>query len=85
MGIMASPFFILLLLQSFFVSTSTSSIIPLALNQTKTLLKWKASLDNQSQTFLSSWVGDNPCNWFGIACDKDESITNISLPNSGLK
>ncbi|GLT74181.1 hypothetical protein SLA2020_459940 [Shorea laevis] len=81
---MASSLLFLLLLQSLLVSTSASSIT-LTLNQTETLLKWKASLDHQSQSFLSSWVGDSPCSWIGIACDKAGSVTNLSLPSFGLK
>nr|KJB73154.1 hypothetical protein B456_011G218200 [Gossypium raimondii] len=51
-----------------------------------TLLKWKASLDNTTQTLLSSlWVGSSHCNWVGITCDKDGSITNLSLTGYGLR
>ncbi|KAJ4840139.1 hypothetical protein Tsubulata_041844 [Turnera subulata] len=50
------------------------------------LLKWKASLDNQSQVFLSSWVGNNPCNnWVGISCYSSQSVTNLTIQDSGLK
>ncbi|KAJ6869572.1 hypothetical protein NC651_034340 [Populus alba x Populus x berolinensis] len=49
------------------------------------LLEWKVTLGNQSQSLLSSWAGDSPCNWFGISCDKSGSVTNISLPNSSLR
>uniref|UniRef100_A0A2N9HFU7 non-specific serine/threonine protein kinase n=1 Tax=Fagus sylvatica TaxID=28930 RepID=A0A2N9HFU7_FAGSY len=52
------------------------------------LLKWKASLDNQSQPLLSSWVGDRPCNnWVGIACEELElgvSVTSLNLSSFGL-
>ncbi|GKV51824.1 hypothetical protein SLEP1_g58448 [Rubroshorea leprosula] len=82
---MASPLFILLILQSFLVSTSISSTVSFSLNQTETLFKWKTSLDNKSQSFLSSWVGDSPCKWVGIACNKAESIININLHDYGLK
>ncbi|XWS08264.1 hypothetical protein CRYUN_Cryun41cG0065100 [Craigia yunnanensis] len=51
-----------------------------------TLLKWKARLDNSSQTLLSSlWVGGSHCNWVGITCDKAGRITNLSLANFGLR
>ncbi|KAK8276746.1 hypothetical protein V6Z11_D10G221400 [Gossypium hirsutum] len=51
-----------------------------------TLLKWKASLDNTTQTLLSSlWVGSSHCNWVGITCDKVGSITNLSLTGYGLR
>ncbi|XP_021643034.2 MDIS1-interacting receptor like kinase 2-like [Hevea brasiliensis] len=49
------------------------------------LLKWKASLDNQSQSVLDSWVGSRPCNWDGVTCDSSGSITNLSLINLGLR
>ncbi|GLT45213.1 hypothetical protein SLA2020_190620 [Shorea laevis] len=82
---MASPLFFLLPLHSAFLVSTSGSFTTSLLNQTETLLKWKASLDNQSQSFLSSWVGDSPCNWVGIGCDRVGSVTNISLPNFGLK
>ncbi|KAH1148596.1 hypothetical protein GYH30_043298 [Glycine max] len=49
------------------------------------LLKWKASLDNQSQASLSSWTGNNPCNWLGISCHDSNSVSNINLTNAGLR
>ncbi|KAG4912354.1 hypothetical protein AAZX31_19G073400 [Glycine max] len=49
------------------------------------LLKWKASLDNQSQASLSSWIGNNPCNWLGITCDVSNSVSNINLTRVGLR
>ncbi|XWS74573.1 hypothetical protein CRYUN_Cryun01aG0010000 [Craigia yunnanensis] len=65
--------------------TSIPSETPLG-SETGTLLRWKASLDNKSQSFLSSWVGDSPCSiWVGIACDEGGSITSLSLRNSGLR
>ena len=54
------------------------------LKEAEALLEWKASLDNQSQSFLSSWAGDSPCNWVGMSCDKSGRVTNISLPGSSL-
>ncbi|RZB91719.1 MDIS1-interacting receptor like kinase 2 [Glycine soja] len=53
--------------------------------KTNTLLKWKASLDNKSQILLSSWGGNSPCNWLGIACDHSKFISNIHLAHIGLK
>ncbi|QCE01461.1 LRR receptor-like serine/threonine-protein kinase FLS2 [Vigna unguiculata] len=50
------------------------------------LLKWKASLDNQSQVSLSSWsTFTSPCKWKGIVCDESNSISTINLVNFGLK
>ena len=53
--------------------------------ETEALLKWKASLDNQSQSHLSSWVGGgNPCKWVGIVCDESGSLTGLHLSSFGL-
>ncbi|KAK7395738.1 hypothetical protein VNO78_16305 [Psophocarpus tetragonolobus] len=59
---------------AFTIAFSSSEI------EANALLKWKASLDDHSQASLSSWSGNNPCNWFGIACDDgSNSVTNITL------
>lgn len=50
------------------------------------LLKWKGSLNNQSQHFLSSWVlGNGHCQWIGIICDKSRRVSQLNLSSSGLK
>ncbi|KDP34786.1 hypothetical protein JCGZ_10566 [Jatropha curcas] len=50
------------------------------------LLRWKSTLDNNSQSILSSWTrGARTCNWTGISCNKAGSVVNISIANSGLK
>jgi hypothetical protein len=50
------------------------------------LLKWKASLDNQSQALLSSWSGNNSCSWLGTTCDEDSmSVYKVNLTYMGLK
>ncbi|KAI3807289.1 hypothetical protein L1987_23215 [Smallanthus sonchifolius] len=60
-------------------------------NDASALLKWRSSLDNQSQSFLSSWVGSNPCHdWIGIGCsnnttDGEYVVTSIRLSNSSLR
>ncbi|KAL7225788.1 hypothetical protein ACSBR1_021031 [Camellia fascicularis] len=43
------------------------------------LLTWKASLHNQSQTLLSSWVGSNHYSWFGIGCNKAGRVLFLIL------
>ncbi|KAD4584176.1 hypothetical protein E3N88_21777 [Mikania micrantha] len=52
------------------------------------LLKWKSSLDNQSQLALSSWVGTNPCqnNWTGIGCSNgsERVVTSIIVQHVNL-
>ncbi|XP_028787208.1 MDIS1-interacting receptor like kinase 2-like [Neltuma alba] len=56
-------------------------------SEANALLKWKASLDHQSQTVLSSWKdnGSHPCKWVGITCNELNSISNISLLDFGLR
>jgi Leucine-rich repeat (LRR) protein len=88
----STPFlvFSLLAYASFFASFAYSASTGAAevangRKEAEALLEWKVSLDNQSQSLLSSWAGDSPCNWFGISCDKSGSVTNISLPNSSLR
>ena len=99
-SLLNKPFFsfflhILFLLLHIFNSSSffalaehTSSPTSLFGNNTEAeaLLQWKASLDNQSQSLLSSWVGISPCiNWSGITCDNSGSVTNLSLADFGLR
>ena len=56
------------------------------ITEAEALLKWKASLDSQSQSLLSSWVGISPCiNWIGINCDNSGSVTNLTLQSFGLR
>ncbi|KAK4270652.1 hypothetical protein QN277_019431 [Acacia crassicarpa] len=64
-----------------------SSFITSPNSEANTLLKWKASLDNQSQTLLSTWRDNSshPCNWVGIECNEFNSIFNISLGALGLR
>ncbi|KAJ3682451.1 hypothetical protein LUZ60_015024 [Juncus effusus] len=55
--------------------------------QTKTLLHWKSTLENQNS--LHSWnIDASPCNWTGITCcttnRERQIITKISLPDMGL-
>uniref|UniRef100_A0A6N2LKH5 non-specific serine/threonine protein kinase n=1 Tax=Salix viminalis TaxID=40686 RepID=A0A6N2LKH5_SALVM len=66
----------------------TSSVTSVFGNNTEAeaLSKWKASLDNQSQSLLSSWVGTSPCqNWVGITCDNSGSVSNLTLQGFGLR
>ncbi|KAD4584173.1 hypothetical protein E3N88_21774 [Mikania micrantha] len=65
---------------SFATATST--------NLASALLKWKSSLDKQSQSALSSWVGTNPCqnNWTGIGCSNgsERVVTSIIVQHVNL-
>ncbi|XP_014624134.1 MDIS1-interacting receptor like kinase 2 [Glycine max] len=73
---------LLLLLVMYFCAFAASSEIA---SEANALLKWKSSLDNQSHASLSSWSGNNPCIWLGIACDEFNSVSNINLTNVGLR
>ncbi|XP_034926919.1 uncharacterized protein [Populus alba] len=100
-SLLNKPFFsfflhILFLLLHIFSSSSffalaehtSSTASPFGNNNTEAeaLLQWKASLDSQSQSLLSSWVGISPCiNWIGITCDNTGSITNLTLESFGLR
>ncbi|KAG5560017.1 hypothetical protein RHGRI_003334 [Rhododendron griersonianum] len=49
------------------------------------LLMWKASLDNQSQSLLSSWNETSHCTWVGIGCNDASKVTNLNLDSIGLR
>ncbi|KAK9992256.1 hypothetical protein SO802_027241 [Lithocarpus litseifolius] len=76
-----------------FAFSTTSSVAATAevgkafYKEAEALLNWKASLDNQNKSLLSSWVGDRPCiNWVGITCDDLElGVTRLNLSSFGLK
>ncbi|KAL0017099.1 hypothetical protein SO802_004168 [Lithocarpus litseifolius] len=66
-------------------ATSPPNMVTMMEREAEALLEWKASLDNQSQFRLSSWVGNTTCHWVGIACNNFSSISHINLPDSFLK
>ncbi|KAF7850723.1 hypothetical protein BT93_L5072 [Corymbia citriodora subsp. variegata] len=49
------------------------------------LLNWKSTLDNHSQSILSSWHGDNPCSFTGVTCDDSRAIVHLNLSNLNLR
>ncbi|KAI3460103.1 hypothetical protein Pfo_016766 [Paulownia fortunei] len=51
------------------------------------LLKWKASLDNQSQSLLHSWgvTNNNPCKWVGIGCNLAGRVALLNLSSNGIR
>ncbi|XP_052188919.1 MDIS1-interacting receptor like kinase 2-like isoform X1 [Diospyros lotus] len=68
-------------------SSSYTTAASLSNDEAAALLRWKASLENQSQSLLPSWdVGSNHsyCNWTGIGCDNTSSITHIILNSVDL-
>ncbi|KAL3513920.1 hypothetical protein ACH5RR_026637 [Cinchona calisaya] len=62
-------------------------------NEVVALLKWKASLDNKSQSLLSSWSISNTnaisnlCNnnWFGIGCNKAGRVAYLNLTSCDIQ
>ncbi|RVW74606.1 MDIS1-interacting receptor like kinase 2 [Vitis vinifera] len=68
-------------------STPTTSLLKVEQDQEAlTLLTWKASLDNQTQSFLSSWSGRNSCHhWFGVTCHKSGSVSDLDLHSCCLR
>ncbi|GMI96691.1 hypothetical protein HRI_003338400 [Hibiscus trionum] len=84
-----SFFFTLLLVSSFHVFASISGTFRDNHQQDRKksmlLIKWKANLHNQSQSFLSSWDGNGPCNWTEIICGKSRKVIQLNLSSSGLK
>ena len=66
-------------------ATSPPNMATMLGRETEAFLEWKASLDNQSQFHLSSWVGNITCLWVGIACNNFSSISHINLTDSALK
>ncbi|KAL6329305.1 hypothetical protein AAG906_016197 [Vitis piasezkii] len=70
-----------------FASTPATSLSNVQQDQEAlTLLTWKASLDNQTRSFLSSWSGRNSCHhWFGVTCHKSGSVSNLDLDSCGLR
>ncbi|KAJ6303894.1 hypothetical protein OIU77_017719 [Salix suchowensis] len=47
------------------------------------LLEFLGSLNYPSR-LVSSWTGNNPCLWLGLACDPDNKVNSIALPNHNL-
>ncbi|XP_059638108.1 MDIS1-interacting receptor like kinase 2-like [Cornus florida] len=77
--------FSLLLVSSSQYAAASATNTTGAVKEAKALLTWKASLDNQSQSLLSSWVGGSPCKWHGINCYRSRSITFLNLSSYGLR
>ncbi|CAI0548269.1 unnamed protein product [Linum tenue] len=80
---------ILLLLWPSSSSLSVAAAAAAVNLEAEALLTWKATLQNQHQFNyhpLSSWSAQtSPCAWFGIFCNNQGSIANITLVGTGLK
>ncbi|THG07400.1 hypothetical protein TEA_004840 [Camellia sinensis var. sinensis] len=68
-----------------FASSLTGKQVGKEGSEAMALFTWKASLHNESQTLLSSWVGSNHCSWVGIGCNKAGRVGHIDLHGYGLK
>ncbi|KAF6153424.1 hypothetical protein GIB67_003614 [Kingdonia uniflora] len=63
--------------------------------ETEALLKWKASLLNDSPSLLPTWTISNsssyfnktttPCTWFGISCNNVGNIVKLNVSTLGLQ
>ncbi|CAL5348613.1 unnamed protein product [Camellia sinensis] len=69
----------------FYYAAFASSLTGKQATEPTALLTWKATLHNQTQTLLSSWVGTNHCSWLGIRCNKAGRVAHIDLHSYGLK
>lgn len=76
-------------LDAFASCTTTNQVQTPTRNETElALLTWKSSLDNQSQSSLTSWVvNTSPCsNWIGIGCNNmSGDVTHLILTNFSLR
>ncbi|KAI3832336.1 hypothetical protein MKW92_022284 [Papaver armeniacum] len=75
---------------------SSSSLIhreqlPAVREEVESLLNWKSTLKNQTQSFLRSWKRSSnnnttsPCKWDGITCNSEGSVTELNLTSSSLQ
>ncbi|KAF6141552.1 hypothetical protein GIB67_041029 [Kingdonia uniflora] len=63
--------------------------------ETEALLKWKASLLNDSPSLLPTWIISNsssyfnkttsPCTWFGISCNNAENVVILNVSSLGIQ
>ncbi|KAG8661791.1 hypothetical protein MANES_01G039084v8 [Manihot esculenta] len=77
---------LLILLQSFLFCCSGTNFHGSCINiERETLLRFKSSLANSSNT-LTSWVGDNCCRWEGVSCDNTTGhVVELDLFMRGLE
>ena len=80
-------------------SFNSASLFVTEETEADALLNWKASLQNETQSHLTSWsllhnatnsssnqnISSIPCSWSGIICNEAGSVISLDLTNSGLK
>ncbi|XP_058222203.1 MDIS1-interacting receptor like kinase 2-like [Rhododendron vialii] len=65
-----------------------------SVEEANALLKWKQTFQRANISVLTTWILDpkngssssasSPCNWFGVSCNAEGSITRLNLMNSGI-
>ncbi|KAJ8433933.1 hypothetical protein Cgig2_001862 [Carnegiea gigantea] len=90
------PLFLPLFFGIILLFTLNSDYASAIVQEAEALIKWKESLHSQNQSFLSSWQlpstvpsSENramitPCQWLGIGCGTNASVTRLNLTNVGL-
>ena len=83
-----------------FVALSIVAHASTSFEEADALVTWKASLQNDAQSQLSSWTllpnnatnfstklnsSTSPCTWIGISCNPVGSVIKINLSRSNLK
>ncbi|KAM3361208.1 MDIS1-interacting receptor like kinase 2-like [Capsicum galapagoense] len=72
-----------------YLNTSERHSINSSSYEAFSLLKWKASLENASQTLLASWLvtsnSTSPCHWGGISCDNIGRVNQIDFAHYGIR
>ncbi|KAL3716448.1 hypothetical protein ACJRO7_008103 [Eucalyptus globulus] len=72
--------------QAFASSTSLSTVHMTGnKDEVEALLNWKSTFDNHSQSILSSWHGNNPCRFTGVACNYYGAIIHLNLSYVNLR
>ncbi|XP_059649809.1 MDIS1-interacting receptor like kinase 2-like [Cornus florida] len=81
----------------FTILLSSPNLASVSVQEAIALLKWKASLQHQNNSLLTSWIFPSnfsssshpktsaiPCTWSGISCNIDGSVTRLNLTNSNV-
>ncbi|KAG5553483.1 hypothetical protein RHGRI_011381 [Rhododendron griersonianum] len=65
-----------------------------SVEEANALLKWKETLQSADSSVLTTWMlnqkngssssASSPCNWFGVSCNAEGSVTRLNLTNSGM-
>ncbi|KAL5990307.1 hypothetical protein ACLOJK_011204 [Asimina triloba] len=87
---------LLLLFVLLFASSSNGAVASFGDAEAEALLQWKDSLTQKEALgswFLHSTAANassstlemSPCNWTGIACNNDQTVVEIKLPNASLQ